>query len=419
MTILNRSFGLAIYSPSHANVQEDFGISSTLSLLPFTLYVYGLAFGPLISAPLSETYGRRFIYVFLTPISLLFIMGAGFAKNMATLLVCRFFAGTFGSSPLAVGAGTIMDIWSGKNSSVAMTLFFTTAFLGPALGSTVGGWVAQYKGWQWSQWTTLFLGGSVWIFALGAQETYASPLIRRRAKKLGLPLPPHPIPKGLAGLKQLATVTLTRPLCMLVVELIVSLCSLYTAFNFAVLFTFLASFPLIYQTTYGFTSGQSGLVFLSIAVGCIAGAIVSIIVDQYAQAKQSGASAEPEKRLWGAMLGSFAMPAALFWFAWTARSDVHWMVSIVAAGVFGCSNIMIFVRSSPEHQFWSPDLLICGSGLMCAVLDQRLWGPLWSLGAGCQRSGSVHAWGLIPAFCLVKCAPPCQSFLFPYFIGKY
>lgn len=271
-------------------------------------------------------------------------MGAGFAKNMATLTVCRFLAGTFGSSPLAVGAGTIMDIWNGKHSAIAMTLFFVTAFLGPALGSMVGGWVAQYKGWQWSQWTTLFLGGSVWIFALGAQETYASPLIRRRAKRLGLPLPPHPIPKGVVGLKQLAMVTLTRPLYMLVTEPIVSLCSLYTAFNFAVLFSFLTAFPAIYQTTYGFTLGQGGLVFLSIAVGCVVGATTSIIIDRYARASESSASNQPEQRLWGAMLGSCMLPAALFWFAWTVRPGVHWMASVVAAGVFGCSNILIFVR---------------------------------------------------------------------------
>ncbi|KAF7595576.1 hypothetical protein BBP40_005611 [Aspergillus hancockii] len=344
---LTISFGLAIYSPSHGNVEEFFHVSSTLSLLPFTMYVYGLAFGPMIAAPLSETFGRRFIYIFITPISLLFILGSGFAKNLATLLVCRFFAGAIGSSPLAVGAGTVMDIWSGLHSARAMALFLLTAFLGPALGSLVGGWVAEYKDWRWSQWTTLFLGASVWTFSLAAKETYSRPIIRQRAKKLGLPLPPSPIPSGLAGLNFLVTVTLTRPLYMLVREPIVGLCSLYTGFNFAVLFCFLASFPLVFQTTYGFSPGQSGLVFIGIAVGCIVGAILCIIVDHVvtkkAQATRPGVPMEPEQRLWGAMLGSLVMPGALFWFAWTARPGVHWIVSIIASGFFGCANILIFV----------------------------------------------------------------------------
>jgi MFS family permease len=68
LNLPNSSFTLAIYSPSHESVQEGFHTSTTLSLLPFTLYVYGLAFGPAVSAPLSETFGRRFIYVFVTPV---------------------------------------------------------------------------------------------------------------------------------------------------------------------------------------------------------------------------------------------------------------------------------------------------------------------------------------------------------------
>ncbi|KAH7205377.1 major facilitator superfamily domain-containing protein [Fusarium redolens] len=309
---LTISFGLAAYSPARVEVQHEFNVTSTVSILPFSLYVYGLAFGPMISAPLSETYGRRFIYVYITPISLLFIVGAGFAKNIATLIICRFFAGAIGSSPLAVGAGTIMDIWH--------------AFLGPALGSLVVSWIAEYKDWQWSQW-----------------ETYSHPLIRRRAKAIGLPVPPSPIPSGLAGIQQLLTVTLTRPLYMLATEPIVCLCSLYTAFNFCVLFTFLTAFPLIFQNVYSFSSGQTGLVFLSIAIGCVAGAVLYIIIDHRVHKRKGDVYSDPEQRLWGAMYGSILMPAALFWFAWTARPGVHWMASIVAAGLFGCSNLLIFV----------------------------------------------------------------------------
>ncbi|KAH7168177.1 major facilitator superfamily domain-containing protein [Fusarium sp. MPI-SDFR-AT-0072] len=308
------SFGLAAYSPARVEVQHEFNVTSTVSILPFSLYVYGLAFGPMISAPLSETYGRRFIYVYITPISLLFIVGAGFAKNLATLIICRFFAGAIGSSPLAIGAGTIMDIWH--------------AFLGPTLGSLVLSWIAEYKDWQWSQWVTLLLGGSIWILALGAQETYSHPLIRRRAKALGFPL---------------LTVTLTRPLYMLATEPIVSLCSLYTAFNFCVLFTFLTAFPLIFQNVHSFSSGQTGLVFLSIAIGCVAGGVLYIIIDHRVHKRKDDVYSDPEQRLRGAMYGSILMPAALFWFAWTARPGVHWMASIVAAGLFGCSNLLIFV----------------------------------------------------------------------------
>ncbi|OJJ64559.1 hypothetical protein ASPSYDRAFT_140664 [Aspergillus sydowii CBS 593.65] len=344
------SFGLAVYTPSHAKVQEYFQTTTTMSLLPFSLYVYGLAFGPMISAPISEVFGRRLIYLLMSPISLLFILGAGFANNLATLLICRFFAGLIGASPLAVGAGTIMDIWgAGQLSSRAIIIFMSTAFLGPALGSLVGGFVAEYKSWRWSQWTTLFLGAAVWIFALFAQETYASPLIRRKAKRLGLPLPPQPIPSGIAGVQLLLTATLTRPLHMLICEPAVGLFSLYASFTFSVLFCFLASFPLIYGSVYGFSSGKGGLVFIGIAVGCILGATILILIEHLVHERQqstrsyNNTSQPPEVLLYGAMVGSPLMPVALFLFAWTARPGVHWMVSIIATALFGCANILIFV----------------------------------------------------------------------------
>ncbi|KAL3442371.1 major facilitator superfamily domain-containing protein [Aspergillus insuetus] len=343
------SFGLAIYAPSHASVQKDFDISTTLSLLPFTLYVYGLAFGPAVSAPLSETFGRKFVYVFITPVALLFILGAGFSNNIAALAICRLLAGISISAPLAVGAGTIMDMWTGVGSNRGVVLLMTIAFLGPALGELVGGWIAQYKAWQWSQWATLFLGAGAWIFALGAQETYAGPIMREIAKQRGLPVPPAPIPGGLAGLCFLASVTLARPLYMLVREPIVLLCSLYSALNFSVLFCFLASIPLIFSTTYSFTPGQSGLVLIGIAPGCMLGGFTLILIDSRTMkrhlVKNKADPPPPERMLLGAMFGGPLMAASLFWFAWTARPDIHWMSSIAATGLFGFSNILVFVST--------------------------------------------------------------------------
>ncbi|KAL4860389.1 hypothetical protein BDV12DRAFT_209612 [Aspergillus spectabilis] len=343
------SFGLAIYAPSQANVQKDFNISTTLSLLPFTLYVYGLAFGPAVSAPLSETFGRKFVYVFVTPVALLFILGAGFSKNIAGLAICRLLAGISISAPLAVGAGTIMDMWAGVGSNRGVVLLMTIAFLGPALGELVGGWIAQYKDWQWSQWTTLFLGAGAWMFALGAQETYAGPIMRGMARKRGLTVPPAPIPGGLAGLRFLVSVTLSRPLYMLIREPIVLLCSLYSALNFSVLFCFLASIPLIFSTAYGFTPGQSGLVLIGIAVGCMFGGFALILIDSHTLKrhliKYKATPPPPERVLWGAMIGGPLMASSRFWFAWTARPGIYWMSSIVATGLFGFSNILVFVST--------------------------------------------------------------------------
>ena len=62
-----------------------------------------IGFGPVIGAPISETLGRKYVYLISMPLFLLFTMGAGLAENFGTLLVCRFFSALLGAPVVAVG----------------------------------------------------------------------------------------------------------------------------------------------------------------------------------------------------------------------------------------------------------------------------------------------------------------------------
>jgi MFS family permease len=128
------TFGSSVYTPAYPEVAARFHVSQTAALLPLTLWVLGLAAGPMIGAPLSETKGRVVVYRVTLPVSLLFTLGAGFSKNFATLLVCRFLAGVTGSPVLAVGAGTNADLYPPRYRAVSVSLFLVAPFAGPALG---------------------------------------------------------------------------------------------------------------------------------------------------------------------------------------------------------------------------------------------------------------------------------------------
>lgn len=41
-----------------------------------------------------------------------FEIGIGVALNIETIMICRFFAGLFGSAPLAVVGGALSDFWN-------------------------------------------------------------------------------------------------------------------------------------------------------------------------------------------------------------------------------------------------------------------------------------------------------------------
>jgi MFS family permease len=110
-------------TPSTPEIAERFGVSRTVSILALSLFVLGLAVGPMIAAPISETYGRSVVYKVSALAYMLFILGAGFSDSLASLLVCRFFAGTIGGPVLAVGAGTNADMYAAKDRAIASSFF--------------------------------------------------------------------------------------------------------------------------------------------------------------------------------------------------------------------------------------------------------------------------------------------------------
>ena len=77
------TLGSSIITPGRDSIMQDLGVSAEVALLPYVLYVAGLAFGPMIAAPCSETFGRRAVYLTGMPLFAVFNLGAGFSNNIA------------------------------------------------------------------------------------------------------------------------------------------------------------------------------------------------------------------------------------------------------------------------------------------------------------------------------------------------
>lgn len=132
----------------------DFCVGRTQATLCITLYTLGLATGPLVLSPISEAYGRRWVYIPAISFVLAFSAGAAAAKGFAILLTCRFFSGFFCSVGIAVGGGTVADIWPrGKQRATASLLFVLAPFLALTLGPTAGAYVLhiRHANWRWTQ----------------------------------------------------------------------------------------------------------------------------------------------------------------------------------------------------------------------------------------------------------------------------
>ncbi|QIX01081.1 hypothetical protein AMS68_006598 [Peltaster fructicola] len=342
--------GSSLITPSFAQIEEDFHTSITATALTLSLFVLGLGLGPIIAAPISEIWGRAVVYRSTAVIWLFFILGAGFSTSFGSLLVCRLLAGLAGGPCLAVGAGTNADMYRPHQRAVASTFYVMMPFLGPAIGPVVGGFTAAYKTWRWSQWSTIFIGLFALAMVLPMSETYKKVLLKRRAKKLGLAAPASVNVPLSAQLKTLFTITLIRPLRMLCSEPIVILFSLYNAMGFSIMFSFFEAYPYVFESVYGFNTWQYGLTFLALGLGVVIAAATAIAVDRtyytrhYKLAVAQGRKqVDPEYRLLIGQIGSVGIPIGLFWFAWTSRSDIHWIVPTLAGIPFAWGNLCIFI----------------------------------------------------------------------------
>lgn len=105
--------------------------SSTVAQLAITIYVLGLAVGPMILSPLSEAYGRLPIYHVSNLLFLIFLVGCGVSRNVAEFMVFRFISGCMGGVPMPLGGATIADLLRMEQRPVAMALFSLGPLTGP------------------------------------------------------------------------------------------------------------------------------------------------------------------------------------------------------------------------------------------------------------------------------------------------
>ncbi|TVY41892.1 Polyamine transporter [Lachnellula subtilissima] len=315
------SLGTSLYPPSVNSIAHHFHTSNEVSLIGFTTFVLGLGFGPVLGSPASETLGRRPVYLITIPLFGLFTLGVGFAQNVQTVIICRFFAGLFGGPALAVGAGTNADLYPPDKRVFTTSLFTLGPFFATGVGPVIGSYVDSRKGWRWVEWTSIFFGVFGFIFSMFTQETYKKIILTKRAKARGAPVPPAPT--GLAFFKHMMTVVLFRPIHMLFTEPIVA----------------------------SFSHAQSGLPFIAISIGCLLSIPTMLLLDRIfyrravlrTTASGNGSAVAPEYRLYGAMLGSVGLPVSLFWFAWTSQQSVHWIVPIIGLIPFAWGNITVFI----------------------------------------------------------------------------
>lgn len=251
----------------------------------------------------------------------IFTIASAVAKDIQTLIICRFFAGVCGASQLSVVPAVLADVYDNEHRGVAISVYALTVFGGPFIAPFSGGFIASsYLGWRWTLYIPAILSlanGAISLLFL--KESYTPCLlilkavaIRKATNNWGIHAKQEEVELDMADL---ADKYLTRPLKFLFTEPIIFAVSLYMSFIYGLVYALLEAYPYVFEQIHGMTPGVAGLTFVGPLIGVFLA--LGFILSQQATYRNKLLRNKnvpvPEWRLRPTILGAPVFTIGLFW----------------------------------------------------------------------------------------------------------
>ncbi|KAK9770076.1 putative Major facilitator superfamily domain-containing protein [Seiridium cardinale] len=341
----------SMFAPAIDDIAQTFEADKQLVLGGQAVFVSMLGIGPLFFAPMSETFGRRKVFLLNVTLFCLTQIPTALAPNIETWLAFRLLSGLFASVGVANGGGTVSDLFEASERATVSGFYFLAPLLAPTLGPFFASLLLTRLDWRWIFWTIFILSAilSVVCYFL-LFETQAMVILQERKHRLQKENPDKKyVLKGtsdqsLFGKVAKNSTTATK---ILFSQPIVLVISIYQALVFSSMYSLYSNYTTIWsEEPYNFDTIQIGLAYLGPAAGFIATSFIVVpLMDPIYKKMQdnlNGGEGKPEYRLPLANIGAVCLPISLFWFGWTIEDGLHWPIPLAATLFFGASQIFIF-----------------------------------------------------------------------------
>lgn len=180
-----------------------------------------------------------------------------------------------------------------------------------------------------------------------ARETFAIDILDKKTKRLqeetGNMDLRSKLDRGISS-REILKRAIIRPTKLFLFSPICILLSLASILIYGILYLILTTFPLVFESTYGFSSGISGLAYIGLGVGNVLGLLVfTFTSDKYVQKRAAQGLLQPEDRLPLLLVSTTISGAGLFWYGWSAKAHTHWIVPILGSSLVGVGNMFFFM----------------------------------------------------------------------------
>jgi MFS family permease len=268
-----RNLAILLCATATPDILAEFQSTEKLaSTLLVSIWKLGEVVGPLVIAPLSETYGRLPIYHTFNMLFVMFSVVAARSTSMGVLIAMRFFLGLSIASTV-INPCIVGDMFREQHRGKALSIMGMIPFIAPVLGPSIGGAISQTLGWRWTFWIVAIMAGPLQVlFLVTFRESYrvrilnlkanklrketGNPRLRSRYEHSEIDTPPPGIIRN----------ALLRPLKLLVNSPVVLLVGVVSGIGMSLFYVIITSLPDVYATLYDFSKGTVGLTYWCVDV---------------------------------------------------------------------------------------------------------------------------------------------------------
>ncbi|KAH8667642.1 major facilitator superfamily domain-containing protein [Tricladium varicosporioides] len=307
-----------------------------------SIWELGEVFGPFIIAPLSELYGRFYVYHAGNCLFILCSVVCALSVNIQMLVAFRFLNG-IAVVAVILNPSIVGDLYSIESRGAAMAITGLAPLIGPVTGPIIGGYLGQAAGWRWIFWLIAILSGVCEVlFLFFYRETYKVEILKQKSRKLRQTTGNQDYRSNYdtdAPQKAFRDAFL-RPLRMLAFSHVLVILSTYVSLVYGYMYLVMTTITLTFEDTYGFSQGEAGLAFLGFSIGFLFGIVFChYSLDLWVARRVALGQTQPEQRLPPVAFGGIIIPVGFFIFGWTVQHHVHWIVPIIGTGILGLGLI--------------------------------------------------------------------------------
>ena len=235
--------------PAFPAIERDFAADPVAMQQTISVYLLTLGVMSLLHGPLSDAMGRKPVIVVGLALYAVASAVCALAPTLPVLLLGRGLQGVCAGAGMIIGRTMVRDLFHGEGAQRIMAQISMIFAIAPAVAPIAGGWIVGFAHWRWIFW---FLT----VLSLALVIVTATALPESHPEALRTPLRVGALVQAVLGSAR------DRDVRRLV----------YVAsFNFAALFTYIASAPAIVVTHLGLGAGDFGWLFVPVVTAMMCG----------------------------------------------------------------------------------------------------------------------------------------------------